>query len=293
MKNVAILAGASAIFAALSVPAFAQSEMATGSTAAGVSAIDDQITDIEDAVQDDFDRQNDADRFGPADRRQGLFGNMSLTYSGDTGSNRVDDDGQQDLAVAGRISYNQGVFAQSVGVLIEYSEDEAESSNDKQEVTAIYDAQYYFNDRFYAFGLGRIAVDGEAMAGELDRDGFLGVGPGYRIINTADTAWRVQAGVGVSYSRRPNEDSDTEIGYIASSRFYHRFNDNVFLTNDTDYITSDARDLATNSFGLGLRMSESLATKVSYDTRYENTKAASGDSSDTENSLGVSIVYGF
>ena len=290
MKNIALLTGATAIFAALSVPAFAQSEIATGANATGVTAIDDRITDIQDDVTDDFDRQNDVDRFGPADRRQGLFGNMSLTYSGSTSNNDAEVD-EQDLAVAGRVSYNQGQFAQSVGLAIEYSE--VDSVKDKEEVSAIYDGQYYFNDRMYAFGLGRISVDGVAAPGQLDRDGLLAFGPGYRIINTDDTAWRVQAGVGVRYTRAVNQDSDTEVGYIASSRFYHRFNDMVFVTNDTDYITSDSNDTITNSLGLGFRMSDALATKISYDTEYESNKNLAGDPSTTDNTLGVSIVYGF
>lgn len=288
MKKVTLLTGTAAILAALSVPAFAQTEIATGANAAGVSAVDDQITDIEDAVQDDFDRANDPDRFGPADRRQGLFGNMALTYAGST-SNNDDNADDQDLAVAGRISYNQGQFAQSVGLAIEYSETDGEK--DKEEVAAIYDAQYYFNDRVYGFGLGRISVDGVAPDGELDRDGFLGFGPGYRVINTDSTAWRVQAGVGVRYTRFVGQDSDTEVGYIASSRFYHRVNDMVFLTNDTDYLTSDSGDTITNSLGLGFKLTEALATKVSYDTDYESNDATG--TSSTDNTLGVSVVYGF
>lgn len=288
MKKVTLLTGTAAILAALSVPAFAQTEISAGANATGVSAVDDQITDIEDAVQDDFDRQQDVDRFGPAERRQGLFGNMALTYSGSTSNNDADAD-DQDLAIAGRLSYNQGPFAQSVGLAIEYSETDGDKT--KEEVAAIYDAQYYFNDRFYAFGLGRISVDGVAPAGELDRDGFLGFGPGYRIINTPSTAWRVQAGVGVRYTRFVGADSETEVGYIASSRFYHRVNDMVFITNDTDYLTSDAGDTLTNSLGLGVKLTEALAGKISYDTEYEKNDAT--DDSTTENTLGVSIVYGF
>ncbi|MCF3974453.1 DUF481 domain-containing protein [Paracoccus salsus] len=288
MKKVTLLTGTAALVAALSVPAFAQTEMATGATATGVSAVDDRITDIEDAVQDDFDRANDPDRFGPADRRQGLFGNMALTYSGNTSNSdeAIDD---QDLSVAGRISFNQGRFAQSVGLAIEFSETDNEKT--KEEVAAIYDAQYYFNDRMYGFGLGRITVDGVAATGELDRDGFLGFGPGYRVISTEATAWRVQAGLGVRYTRFVGADSDTEVGYIASSRFYHRFNDVLFLTNDTDYLTSDSGDTISNSLGLGFKVTEALATKISYDTDYEKNDAT-GDSV-TDNTLGLSVVYGF
>ena len=233
MKKLVLLTGATAIVAALSVPAFAQTELAAGANATGVGAVDDTITDIEDAVIDDFDRSRDADRFGPADRRQGLFGSMALSYSGSTGNSEA-----QDLGIAGRVSYNQGPFAQSVGLAIEFGENDS-GDKDKEEVSAIYDAQYYFNDRFYAFALGRFSVDGlvdgvadyagDDVAEELTdlrRDGFLGFGPGYRIINTENTAWRVQAGIGVRYTQTGqqylDDESDTDTGYIVSSRLYHR-----------------------------------------------------------------------
>ncbi|TRW96236.1 DUF481 domain-containing protein [Paracoccus sp. M683] len=299
MKKLVLLTSATAIVAALSVPAFAQTELAAGANATGVGAVDDTITDIEDAVIDDFDRSRDADRFGPADRRQGLFGSMALSYSGSTGNSEA-----QDLGIAGRVSYNQGPFAQSVGLAIEFGENDS-GDKDKEEVSAIYDAQYYFNDRFYAFALGRFSVDGlvdgvadyagDDVAEELTdlrRDGFLGFGPGYRIINTDNTAWRVQAGIGVRYTQTGqqyiDDESDTDTGYIVSSRLYHRFNDMVFITNDTDYLTSDANDVATNQFGVNFRMSEQLATKVSYTTEYQSDRDIR-----TDNTLGVSLVYGF
>lgn len=292
MKKVTLLTSTAAILAALSVPAMAQVERATGASAVGVTAIDDRITDIEDAVRDDFDRSADADRFGPADRRTGLFGTMSLSYTGRTGNTE-----NQDLAIAGRVNYNMGQFAQSVGISIEYGEND-DGDRDTEETQAIYDAQYYFNDQFYAFALGSLKVDGlvdgDNRPDDLRRDGFLGFGPGYRIINTQDTAWRVQAGVGIRYQQTGaafagEEGSVTETGYIASSRLYHRFNDMVFLTNDTDYLgSSDANDRVTNELGLNFRVSDQLATRVSYRTEYVENRDTR-----TDNRLGVAVVYGF
>ncbi|WBU57837.1 DUF481 domain-containing protein [Paracoccus sediminicola] len=308
MKAVALLAGATALATGFSVPAFAQTEMSTGADVTGVSQVEDRLDDIEESVEDDFARANDADRFGPQDRRQGLFGGVSMTYAGSTGN-----DESQDFALAGRMSYNQGPFAQSVGLGIEFGED-SDGDKDQEETYAIYDAQYYFNDRFYAFALGRINQDGmveeelndlndglltaeeiDELDGRKKRDAFLGFGPGYRILNTPDTTWRVQAGVGVRYTQAvdytedDNLASDTETGYIASSRFYHRFNDMIFVTNDTDYITSDsAGDEITNEFGVNYKMSDQLATRVSYSTEYQENREIR-----TDNVLGVSLVYGF
>ncbi len=310
MKKVTLLTSTAAILAALSVPAFAQSEISTGADATGISAIDDRITDIEDDVTDRFDRDNDSDRFGPADRRQGLFGTMSLSYTGRTGNTE-----NQDLAIGGRVNYNQGVFAQSVGLSVEFGEDD-NGNKDQEEINAIYDAQYYFNDQFYAFALGRISQDGlvDGVAnytgdtdftdefGDLRTDAFLGFGPGYRILNTQDTTWRVQAGVGVRYTKTGAQEagfdalgntvadsSDTDVGYIASSRLYHRFNENVFITNDTDYLGSDeSADVLTNEFGVNFRVSEQLATRLSYTTEYQEDRAIR-----TDNTVGLAVVYGF
>jgi putative salt-induced outer membrane protein len=320
MKKITLLTGSAALMAALSAPAFAQTEIAAGADATGISGINDRIIDVEDAVQDDFDRDNDAARFGNPDRREGLFGSLALTYAGSTGN-----DESQDFSLAGRVSSNQGPWQQSVGMLIEFGEDE-EGDKDKEEVSTIYDGAYYFNDRFYAFVLGRFSIDGLANGdrlGEDDiedvrddlsdfaRDGFIGVGPGYRVINTEQTAWRVQAGIGYRYTQTGaqksgfdlvdtdddgtlervsvEDSSDSGLGYIVSSRLYHRFNDMVFITNDTDYLSSeDSDDVITNQFGVNFQMSDQLATRVSYTTEYQENREIR-----TDNTLGVSVVYGF
>lgn len=311
MKKITLLTSASALAVLLGAPAFAQAEFTTGGNITGASAIEDRLDDVEEAVQDDFERSEDAARFGPADRRTGLFGSVALSYTGRTGNTE-----NQDFNLAGRISNNAGNFQQSVGILLEYGEDNDGDTN-TEKTSVIYDGSYYFNDQFYAFAIGRLTTD--ALAGDVDglsddqdyadldgtlkRDAFFGVGPGYRIINNDMTAWRVQAGVGIRYTKSfevlttdPVDplvgtgrfNSDTDVGYIVSSRFYHRFNDQFFLTNDTDYLTSDVNDIATNELGLNVRMSDAFSTRVSYKTEYNSEREIR-----TDNTLGVSLVYGF
>ena len=63
----------------------------------------------------------------------------------------------------------------------------------------------------------------------------------------------------------------------------------IFLTNDTDYLTSDsAGDEITNELGVNFKMSDQLATRISYSTEYQEERAIR-----TDNTLGVSLVYGF
>ncbi|WP_136651893.1 DUF481 domain-containing protein [Paracoccus aeridis] len=303
MKTLSILLGATALAAAVSSPVFAQTEFAPGANVTGIGNLDDRLDDIEDAVQDDFDRSVDRSRFGRPDTREGLFGSVALTYTGRDGN-----DENQDFSLAGRLSHNQGPFQQSVGILLEYAEDD-DGDAETEDTSVIYDGNYYFNEQLYAFILGRVSTDGLAedyddpdltpeevleYEGRSKRDAFIGIGPGYRIINNDQTAWRVQAGVGIRYTQtvdfaEPDGlDSNTDTGYIASSRFYHKFNDQFFLTNDTDYLTSDANDLATNELGLNFRMSDNFATRVSYRTEYQSDREIR-----TDNTLGVSLVVGF
>lgn len=310
MKKLSLIASASALAIVIGAPVFAQTEFSTGANITGVGGVEDRIEDVEEAVQDDFERSQDTARFGPADRRTGTFGSIALTYAGRSGNYE-----NQDFSLAGRLSNNQGPFQQSIGLLLEYGEDN-DGETDTKRTSVIYDGSYYFNEQLYAFVLGRAAVDGMANDydaelldeaadhdGRLKRDAFLGFGPGYRVINNDTTAWRVQAGVGIRYTHTVrafddagvpilDEDarieSDTSVGYIVSSRFYHKFNDQFFLTNDTDYLTSDANDIAWNELGLNFKMSDALATRVSYKTEYVSDRAIR-----TDNTLGVSLVYGF
>lgn len=303
MKTLSILLGATALAAAVSSPVFAQTEFAPGANVTGIGNLDDRLDDIEDAVQDDFDRSVDRSRFGRPDAREGLFGSVALSYTGRDGN-----DENQDFSLAGRLSHNQGPFQQSVGILLEYAEDN-DGDSETEDTSVIYDGNYYFNEQLYAFILGRVSTDGLAedyddpdltpeevleYDGRAKRDAFIGIGPGYRIINNDQTAWRVQAGVGIRYTQTvdfaepDNLDSNTDTGYIASSRFYHKFSDTFFLTNDTDYLTSDANDLATNELGLNFRMSDNFATRVSYKTEYNSERDIR-----TDNTLGVSLVVGF
>ncbi|VDC30821.1 DUF481 domain-containing protein [Pseudogemmobacter humi] len=288
MKQVALLASVSALTLSLATPTLAQTDII------GISGLDDQIEDIERDVARDMRRAEDTARFGNPESRQGLSGSASLGYSGKTGNNE-----SQDLTIGLRIRHAQGQFQQTVGAVLDFQE--ANNTSTKKDVFGIYDANYYFNDSFYGFILGRVQSDGLAdqltadeiangvtLADKVKRDAFLGFGPGYRVINTPDMTWRVQAGIGVSYLEYGDDSSVTEEAAIASSRFYYGINENIFLTNDTDVLNSDAALRANNDFGINFKITDTMSTRVSYLSEYNDSRAIR-----TDNKLGVSIVFGF
>ncbi|WP_253944334.1 DUF481 domain-containing protein [Pseudogemmobacter hezensis] len=241
-----------------------------------------------------MNRARDEFRFGSPDQRQGLSGSASLGFSGKTGNNE-----SQELAIGLRIRHAAGPFVQTIGAVLDYAESNNRST--KKDVFAIYDANYYFNDKVYGFILGRVQSDGKAdelsadqiaagntLRDNVKRDAFLGFGPGYRVVNTDDVAWRVQAGIGISYLQYGDDSSVTEETGIVSSRLFYKINDNVFLTNDTDVLKSDTALRANNDFGVNFKISDAMSTRVSYLTEYNESRAIR-----TDNKLGVSIVFGF
>ena len=270
------LLGVSSLALALAVPAFAQDELL------GTEALNDRVDDIAEDVSDDMARSEDVARFGNPEFRPGLSGSASLGYSGKTGNNE-----SQEFSAGARMRYASGPWVQNIGVALDFADDDGVKT--KEDVFAVYDANYYFNDSFYAFVLGRVETDGlAATAGDVKTDAFLGFGPGYRVVNTPDMTWRVQAGIGVSYLKDGAGNSETETGYIASSRFFYQVSDTVFLTNDTDVLSSDTALRASNDFGVNIRMTDRLSTRVSYLTDYNDARDIR-----TDNRLGVSLVVGF
>ena len=276
MKKTLNVAGIAVVALLAGAPVFAQTILT------GIDGVDDDIDDINDAVAEELARSEDASRFGNPEYRPGMSGSASLGYSGKTGNND-----SQELSAGARLRFAQGQFVQTISAALDYAE--ANGVSTKEDVFGVYDANYYLNDSFYVFGLGRVESNGLATSADKKKiDAFVGFGPGYRILNTDQVAWRVQAGVGVTYSEFGDGDQDTEIGYIASSRFFYGFNENVFMTNDTDILTSDAALRINNDLGVNFKMTDSFSTRVSYLVEYDDSRPI-----ETDNKLGVALVYGF
>ncbi|WP_343115941.1 DUF481 domain-containing protein [Ostreiculturibacter nitratireducens] len=283
MKHATKLAAISSLALALGIataPAFAQGELV------GTDALDERIDDIEESVAEDIARSEDSSRFGNPEYREGLSGSASLSYTGKTGNNE-----SQELALGARMRYAAGKFVHNIGLAIEFTDEEGTPT--KEDVFGVYDANYYIDDSFYVFALGRVKTDGLAdvsadPANTYATDAYLGVGPGYRIFNTPEMTWRVQAGIGVSYLKDGLDNEVTETGYLAASRFFYKFNEDIFLTNDTDILKSDTALRANNDLGVNFKMTDVYSTRVSYLTEYNDSRAIR-----TDNKLGIALVFGF
>ncbi|UWQ20469.1 YdiY family protein [Jannaschia sp. W003] len=247
----------------------------------GVERLDDRIDDITEDAQDDLAEGQDAERFSTLGVPQGLRGSAALTFSGANGNT---DTGE--LSAAARMTYGVGQFSHSFGLAAEFGE--ANGTRNEEKFFATYEGTRAFTPALYAFGTGRFEYDGFAT---VERDAFLGGGLGYRILNTPQAAWRVQAGPGIRYTDLASGTDETEGAGILSSRFFYGLTDAVSLTNDTDVLTSDINTLVTNDFGVNFRVSDNLSTRVSYRTEYNDDPLPGFRNAD--NTLGVSLVVGF
>lgn len=275
MKTSLKLATVSALALLIGAPAFAQS------TVLGIEDLDDRIDDIQDDIDDEMAEADDENRFGLNPYAQGLSGGLALGLTATSGNTDT-----ADLSIAGRLRYGNGPWNHMFGFAFEAAEDN--DVRNKEEAFMTYEANRYVNERFYIFGIGSVRYDGFSTN---EWDAFLGAGPGYRIINTSDTAWRVQAGPGVRYIKDQDGDDNTEVAGIASSRLYHKFTDAAFLTNDTDVLFSDDNTLVVNDIGVTFKLSDNLATRTSLRSEWNSDPLPDRD--DWDNSLNVSLVVGF
>ncbi|ASM72492.1 MULTISPECIES: DUF481 domain-containing protein [Roseobacteraceae] len=284
MKMLTKIATASALALIIANPAMAQS------TVTGVTGLNDQIDDVTTQVERDQRNGNDADRFGPNGVAEGWRGSFALTASGTSGNT---DNGE--LAGAGRLTYGVGDWSHLIGFAVEYGE--ANGTKNEEKFFGTYEASRYFTPEFYMFGIGRFQYDGlltnntGAILPGSETDAFLGFGPGYRVLSEPNQTWRVQAGPGARYYKDATGVSDTEVGFIVSSRYFYALTDTVSFTNDTDVLGSDTNTIVSNDAGLNFKVSNNLSTRLSYRTDY-NTDPTAGLKS-TDNTLGVSLVMGF
>lgn len=275
MKLGITLSSVSVLALLLSAPAYAQGALI------GFDALDDRIEDIEEDVADDLTEGDDEERFRSNQYAQGWSGGLALGFSATTGNTDT-----ADLSLAGRLRYGMGPWNHSFGFAAEFAEDN--SVRNKEEFFATYEANRYFNDQFYVFGIGTVRYDN---FGPNEWDAFLGFGPGYRVINTPDQTWRVQAGPGARYIKTATGSDTTELAGLASSRYFINLTETAFLTNDTDVLFSEEDTVVTNELGVNFKVTGNLSTRVSWRTEWDSEPGPGRE--DFDNTFGVSLVYGF
>ncbi len=281
MKSLAKYATVSALALMIAAPAFAQTGVV------GIDTLDDRIDDIQEDVAEDLAEGEDDDmRFDNNRFAQGWSGSFALGGSYNSGTLESGDDQTGDIIFAGRLRYGAGDWNHTFGIAGAYSESDGEA--DTNQIYGIYDGNRYFTEQFYLFVMAYASYD------EFDTNkvnSFLGFGPGYRVVNTADLTWRLQAGPGVRYVEDQFNNETTEVAGIAASRFYYRISPTAFVSMDTEVLFSDVDTTIVNDLGLTVKVTDRVGARFALLTNYNDSPAPGFKN--TGNTLGVSLVWGF
>lgn len=273
------------LFMAAVITGFVASAAAAQTTTFDNSgAADTAVDDLEEQLEDDRDR--DLVAFGTEGREIGSYGSLALRYSatsndGDTGS---------DLGVGMRYGWFDGVNGVDTTLSFAYGEDNGVQTENRLLVGLDY--RRNLSDALFAYGQADLSLDRlTTTAGEYTQDIFVGAGLGYRIYNTANFQWTVQAGPGYRLAEVVGAEDVSEVAASISNNVYYSLTETAYITNDTDIIYSEFATTLSNTLAVNVALTDSLALRTSYATRFNDQTDDSF--SDGENTFGVSVVYNF
>ncbi|EYD73389.1 DUF481 domain-containing protein [Limimaricola hongkongensis] len=271
---------ASTILGLLGTSAIAQTfDAAEGRVFGTENRLDDNLEDLDEDIEDDFEVEDPT--FGNEGRELGFTGSISARGTAT--------DGNTDVATIGlgaRFGFFDGINGHEMRLSYSYAEEDGDELTNN--LLAGYDYTRDFSDTFYGFATAVLAYD---EFDSFETDAFVGVGVGYRVFDTADVQWTVQAGPGYRYLEADSGEEIDEAALSVSSNYYNRINEDMFITNDTDVLASDRDTYVTNDFGVTVSMSNALALRTNLFTEYRTDPEPGFD--DTDNTLGVSVVYSF
>ena len=201
--------------------------------------LDDNLEDLDEDIEDDF--EVDTPTFGNEGRELGFTGSISARGTATSGNTDT-----STIGLGARFGFFDGVNGHEVKLSYSYFDAE-DDADDLNRLLAGYDYTRDFSDTFYGFGTAVVAYDEDDS---FETDAFIGAGVGYRVFNTPDVQWSIQAGPGYRYLETADGEEIDEAALSVSSNYYNRISPDLFITNDTDVIASDRDTYVTNDFGV-------------------------------------------
>lgn len=257
--------------------------MAQTTTFNNQSSADDAVTKIEDSIADAAEREVS---FGNDGREVGSYGSVSLRAT----ASKIDGVEASDMNVGLRYGTFDGVNGVDVSAAYTFGTD-ATGATSTNKLQAGADYRRDFNDTLFAYAKGNVILNQIATGNSTTQDVFVGAGLGYRIFNSADTQWSVQAGPGYRMKKSGNGTEVNQAAASVSSNIYKSLTDTSYVTNDTDVIYSEVGTIVENELALNVTLTDTLSLRTSYITNFDDsTDATFGDG---DNTLGVSVVYNF
>lgn len=298
MTNASLWAsGAVSALLALSVPAAHAQDTVADVNFDAPDRVTDLVDEIGEDVQDDFDR--DLDPFGNSGRELGFQGSVSLRATLTSGNSNT-----TDVGLGTRLGFFDGLNGSDFNFAYTYSDDGNSGDDVEENLYLSYGYTREFGRDLYGFAQGVAIYDNtDADPDDADSDDavyrsdiFVGAGLGYRIAESEQLQWSLQAGPGYRWYEPFNEDRVEEVAVSLSSNLLYQVSPTVAITNDTDVIASDNNRLVTNDLALSVALNQSLSLRTSLLTEFNSDPGVNMDLSERErvdNTLGLAVVYSF
>ncbi len=280
MKNTSLIMSA-ALASLIAGAAAAQTTALTDNSAAstGVTSLERQIADERTAAEN-------TRRFGNEGRSVGTYGSLAFRMSSTSNDGNTDADAGLGL----RYGTFDGVNGLDVTASFKYGR----TNGVDTENTLLAGANYRRNltDSFFGYGKVDVSLDKlTTVPNEYTQDIFVGAGVGYRIFNSRDLQWSVQAGPGYRFGQVVGAPDVSEAAASVSNNIFYSLTDTAYITNDTDVIYSEFATTVTNELALNVSLTDTLSLRTSYTTNYNDKTDVKF--SDAENVFGASVVYNF
>jgi putative salt-induced outer membrane protein len=194
-----------------------------------------------------------------------------------------------DLGVALKLKHQGDNWIQSGELLADYGEtDDVESRN---RLFAAGQIDRIFDDRLS--GYGRLTWERDEFSG-FDNRWFAGLGMAWKAIDGDVTKWTIEGGPGykideVRATLTDPASTEESIGARAGSKFEHKFNDAVTLSNTTEAVYSQASTQLLNVVALTANVWGNLSARVSLDVRHDTDPLEGFEATDTATKF--SLVY--
>jgi len=161
----------------MSTSAMAQNALATSTT-------EDRLEDLNDTINDDFTRE--ATAFGNQGRQTGFTGSLALSATATSGNTDT-----TSIGIGTDLGYYDGTNGYQLQLSYQYADAEGTVTED----SLLYALEYSRDFSTNVFGFAKLqgSLDSSILG---TSDTFLGLGVGYRVLNTFDQQWEVAAGLG-------------------------------------------------------------------------------------------------
>lgn len=227
----------------------------------------------------------------------GIDGQYGSTWSGTiygTAAVSTGNSESTDIGIFARGGKTVGLYTHEVDAGYSYASDGDNTTKNKfyggyQLNRSFADGKFGLDDRFYAYGTARGIYDQE---GAFRHDYFLGAGAGYKVIDTAQTRWRLEAGPGIRFYDRPTLDFDGDVAFRFASRFRHDVSETVGFENDTYAILSSNDTNLINDSAFRVGLSENLSARLGFRINHHTNPPAGFEATDTTTYAGISYAFG-